>query len=98
MLISRSTKMRLLILVAGVFSFAGVTIKAAYDTFAANQSAIQAKLKRIIMEGGWEIPGLDQSKILYPRKLVEFYSEPKPVHLYITVFKPDKEVVASVPA
>jgi len=48
------------------------------------------------MEGGWEIPGLGQSKLVYPRKLVEFYSE-KPVHLYLTGFKPEQEVIVSVP-
>jgi hypothetical protein len=96
MTVSWSTKIRLLALVLGVVLLTGIAAKAIYSAYAANQSTTQLKLKRVIMEGGWDIPGLEQSKMVYSRKLVEYYGD-KPIRLYVTAYEPKREVIISVP-
>ena len=95
MRVSRSTKIRLLILAAWMIMLTGNTAKATHSAFTTGQSTTSLKLKRVIMERGWDIPGLGQSKMVFSRKPVESYGNP--IRLYITAFKPKQRIIISVP-
>jgi hypothetical protein len=55
-----------------------------------------SKIRSIEKESGWQIPGLAQSRILDRRKLVPKGYGVSGVPLHITVFKPRREVRATI--
>jgi hypothetical protein len=57
----------------------------------------QGKIKRIINEQGWKIPGLAQSQIVAPRGLV-FIQDEKSLDVYSTWYKPKREVTTEIPS
>jgi hypothetical protein len=53
-------------------------------------------VKRVIEESGWKIPGLEQSLVTDPRKLLPSGYGVSSVPLHITVLKPKREYITTI--
>lgn len=54
-------------------------------------------LRPAVNEGGWKIPGLEQSRITDPRKLLPRTYGPASLPLNVTVLKPTQEFITTIP-
>ena len=54
-------------------------------------------IKPVVMESGWNIPGLDHSQITDTRKLVPQGFGPTAVRLHITGYTPRKKFITTIP-
>lgn len=54
-------------------------------------------IKPAVKESGWKIPGLEESQITDPRKLLPKGYGPASVPLQVTVLKPTREFITTIP-
>lgn len=54
-------------------------------------------IKPVVKESGWTIPGLSESKISSPRKLLQAGYGPPATPLYITVLRPKEKFITTIP-
>jgi hypothetical protein len=54
-------------------------------------------IRPVINESGWKIPGLDQSKATGPRKLLSKTYGAASLPLHVTVLKPPRELITTIP-
>ena len=54
-------------------------------------------IKPAVKEGGWTIPGLEESQITGSRKLLQAGYGPPSIPLYVTVFKPKEKFITTIP-
>src|SRR5829696_10409930 len=53
--------------------------------------------KPVVKEGGWTIPGLEESQISTPRKLLPAGYGPSSAPVYVTVLRPKEKFITTVP-
>ena len=54
-------------------------------------------IKAVVKESGWTIPGLDESQITDPRKLLQAGYGPRSAPLYVTVLRPKEKFITTIP-
>lgn len=93
----QSVKICLVTMIVGSTLLFDPTTDAAFSMVTGSHFTAQSRLKRLIKEDGWEIPGLAKSKIMLPRRAFQDYSEKPVSQLYVTEFKPIGKAVAAIP-
>ena len=53
--------------------------------------------KPVVKESGWTVPGLDQSQITTPRKLLQPGYGPSSARVSVTVFRPKEKFITTIP-
>jgi hypothetical protein len=88
---------RVLCAIAIILMVTAVNIEGGNSSFAFAQDNPLKVIKPAVNESGWKIPGLDQSRITGPRKrLVKGYGPPS-VPLHVTVFRPTRKFITTIP-
>jgi hypothetical protein len=54
-------------------------------------------IKPVVNESGWKIPGLEESQVADPRKLLPRTYGTASVPLHVTVLKPPREFITTIP-
>jgi hypothetical protein len=66
-------------------------------TLVLGQESPVAIVKPVVNESGWKIPGLEESQITSPRKMLQKGYGPSSVPLYVTVFRPTQQFITTIP-
>ena len=53
--------------------------------------------KPVVKESGWTVPGLDESQITTPRKLLQPGYGPSSAPVYVTVLRPEEKFTTTIP-
>jgi len=88
---------RVLSAIAALLMATGVSVGGGNSSLGFAQDNLLKIIKPAVNEGGWKIPGLEESRMTGPRKRLPKGYGPSSVPLHVTVFTPTRKFITTIP-